>query len=388
MIRKTFLPFSRPSLDEEEINEVVRTLRSGWITTGPKTIEFENKFKEYVGSKYAIAVSSGTAALHLSLMVLDVEAGDEIITTPMTFASTVNMIVLQGLKPVFVDIDRDTLNIDPERIEERTGQRSKVILPVHFAGRPCNMDKILKIAEKYRLTVIEDAAHAIGARYKDSLIGTIGDLTAFSFHPNKNITTCEGGMITTNDDTYAEKLSLLRFHGLDKDAWKRYRQDGLPLYDINFLGYKYNLTDLQSSIGLHQLKKLEYFNRRRQELAEMYNDQFDDLKGIILPSTQYKDIKHAWHIYTIILDLDRLRINRQRFIDELKAANIGTSIHYTAVHLFSYYKNMFGFQNGDFPNAEFVSDRVVTLPLFPQMTQRDVKYVTAKVKEIVNKGLN
>lgn len=366
---------------------MVQTLRSGWITTGPKTIDFEQKFREYTGSKYAIAVSSGTAALHLSLMVLNLEVGDEIITTPMTFASTVNMIVLQNLKPILVDIDKNTLNINPERIEEKLGPRTKAILPVHFAGRPCDMDRILEIAAKYKLIVIEDAAHALGARYKDRYIGNIGDLTAFSFHPNKNITTCEGGMITTNNDAYAERLSLLRFHGLDKDAWKRFAQNDLPLYDIIFLGYKYNITDVQSSIGLHQLDKLEYFNRRRQEFAEMYNDHFDNVQGILLPNREHKDIKHAWHLYTILLDLDRLRIDRQGFMNKLKEANIGTSIHYTAVHLFSFYKKKFGFKNGDFLNAEFVSDCIVTLPLFPQMTHEDVKYVISKVKEIISKSL-
>ncbi|MBI5166982.1 MAG: DegT/DnrJ/EryC1/StrS family aminotransferase, partial [candidate division NC10 bacterium] len=378
--RKEFLPFSRPTIEEEEIQEVIDCLRSGWITTGPRVLNFEEEFKKYVGSGHAVALSSGTAGLHLAYMAAGIGPGDEVITTPFTFAATVNMIVLNGARPVFVDIERESFNIDVTRVKEKITHRTKAVVPVHFAGQPCDMDEILAIARRHNLLVIEDAAHALGTRYKGRMVGGIGDIAVFSFHPTKNITTGEGGMVSTDNAEYAEKVRLLRFHGISKEAWSRYRAEGSPQYEIQFPGFKYNMMDIQAAIGLHQLRKLDRFLEIRSRYALMYNQALAGIPEIITPGKVPYEANHAWHLYTILIDIDRLRRSRDEFIARLKEENIGAGIHFPAIHLQPYYRKAFGFKRGDYTNAEYVSDRILSLPLFPGMTEGDVEDVVAAVK--------
>jgi UDP-4-amino-4,6-dideoxy-N-acetyl-beta-L-altrosamine transaminase len=380
-IREDFLPFSQPLIEEDEINEVIDTLRSGWLTTGPKVKRFEKEFAEYIGSEHAVAVNSCTGALHLALVATGIGAGDEVITTPFTFISTTNVILHVGARPVFVDIRSDTFNINVEKIEEAITPKTKAIMPVHYAGQPCEMDKILEIAKKYNLLVIEDAAHAVAAEYKGKKVGTIRDITCFSFYATKNLVTAEGGMVTTGDGELAERIRILSLHGMSKDAWKRYEAAGSWFYEVIYPGYKYNMTDIQASLGLHQLKKLGRFQRRREEIAEAYNEVFADLDGIKTPFVK-SDVKHAWHLYVIKIALEKLKINRGQFIEALREANIGTSVHFIPVHLQPYYRETFGFKRGDFPVAERTYDRIISLPLYPKMSHEDVEDVIRAVREV------
>lgn len=382
-IRSKFLPFSIPSIGDEEIEEVVRTLKSGWITTGIKTHKFEELFKTYIGCKEAIALSSCTAGLHLSLLAAEVGKGDEVITTPFTFAATGEVITYVGATPVFVDIEKDTYNIDPEKIEDAITSKTKAIIPVHYAGQPCGMDKILKIAHSHDLVVIEDAAHALGAKYKGKKIGTIGDITVFSFYATKNLTTAEGGMVTTNNPEYAEKIQLLSLHGMSKDAWKRYGAGGSWYYEILEAGFKYNMTDIQASIGIHQLAKFERFQEIRRIFAEHYTDGLKDIKGLTTPYLS-SDIQHAWHLYTILVDADAIGLDRSQFIDELTRENIGTSVHFIPLHLHPYYRKVYGYKKGDFPNAEYVYERIISLPLYPLMSESDVQDIVDAIKKIAD----
>ena len=380
--RNNFLPFARPLIEQEDIEEVVDTLNSDWLTTGPKTHLFEEEFAKYIGCKYAVAVNSCTAALHISLAALGIGKGDEAITTPYTFISTVNVILQQGAMPVFVDIKPDTFNINPDLIREKINDKTKAIMPVHFAGQPCEMEKIMKIAKDNNLLVIEDAAHAISAEYEGRKIGTIGDATSFSFYPTKNMTTGEGGMVTTNDEELREKLKIWGLHGISKDAWKRYSAEGSWYYEVMCPGYKYNMTDIQASLGLHQLEKLNNFQKKRENIVKAYNEVFKDMKEITIPFVK-NNIKHAWHLYVIKIVSEKLKINRNQFIEALKAENIGTSVHFIPAHLQPYYRDTFGFKKGDFPNAEYAFERVISLPLFPKMSDKDVKDVINSVKKIV-----
>ena len=380
-VRNAFLPFSQPDIGQAGIDEVVDTLRSGWITSGPKTKEFERRFAEYVGARHAIAVNSCTAALHIALAAAGIGPGDEVITSPLTFCSTANVIVHLGGTPVFADIGEDH-NIDPSEIERRITPRTKAIIPVHYSGQPCRMDKILACARNHNLPVIEDAAHAVGAKYRGRMIGTIGDVTAFSFYAIKNMTTGEGGMITTDDDELAERMRLLSLHGISKDAWKRYTSEGSWYYEVIYAGYKYNMTDIQAALGIHQLARLEQFLKVRSKYVAMYNEAFGEMPEIQTPIA-HTDVRHAWHLYVIQLDLERLVINRAQFIEALRAENIGTSVHFIPVHLHPYYRQTFGHKRGDFPSAERIYDRIVSLPLYPKMTEEDVGDVTAAVNKVV-----
>jgi dTDP-4-amino-4,6-dideoxygalactose transaminase len=380
-MRKDFLPPFKPFIGEEEIYEVVDTLKSDWITMGPKTLKFEELFKEHIGSKFAISLNSCTAGLHLSLASLNIGECDEVITTPYTFAATGNVIVHQRAKPVFVDIDKETYNINVDEIENAITDKTKAIIPVHYAGHPCEMDKILKIAKDYDLYIIEDAAHALGTEYKGKKIGTIGDTTSFSFYATKNITTGEGGMVTTNNKKIAEKIKILRLHGISRDAWKRYSSEGSWYYEIIECGYKYNMTDIQASIGIHQLKKVESMRKRREEIAKIYNDEFEHIDELIIPTTK-KYVKHAWHLYPLLIDTKKLNISRNKFIEELKKQNIGSSVHFIPLHLHPFYRKTFGYKKGDFPNAEWVYEREISLPIYPKMTDDDVIDVVSAVKKI------
>jgi dTDP-4-amino-4,6-dideoxygalactose transaminase len=382
-MRSTFLPFARPSLGEEEIAEVADTLRSGWITTGPKVERFTAEFVVFVGGRFGVPVSSATAGLHVALLALGVGPGDEVVTTPMTFVATLNTIVHCGAVPVLADIDAATSNVRVEEIERRLTPRTKVIVPVHYVGQPVDLDPILELAAAKGVAVLEDAAHAVGAEYKGRRIGSFPTTSVFSFHPNKNMTTGEGGMIVTEDEAVFEKASLLKFHGMDRESWKRFAKSGSPRYDVAAPGFKYNMMDIQAALGLHQLRRLEGFLRERERLAARYNDALADTPGLLLPQRVPYPVRHAWHLYTPLVDVDRLTIDRDRFMDELKKRNIGTGLHYTAVHEFSYYAGRFGWKPEEYPEAHFVSERIVSLPLFPGLTDADQDDAIAAVRGVL-----
>lgn len=382
-MRSEFLPFSTPTIDDAEINEVVDSLRSGWITTGPKVKRFEEEFKSYVGAPFAVPLSSATAGLHLTLLALGIKEGDEIITTPMTFASTVSMIVLCNATPVLVDIEPGTLNIDAAKIRAKITERTRAIIPVHFAGQSCAMDEIFALAKEFGLTVIEDAAHAAGTEYKGKRIGSFDSISIFSFHPNKNITTGEGGMVCTTDESLAEEISLLKFHGMSREAWKRFSASGTPNYDIMLPGFKYNMMDIQAAIGIHQLPKLDSFIDRRREIAEYYNRELAEVAELVLPAYAPYGQRHAWHLYTPLVRIESLTIDRDRFMAELKALNIGSGLHYKAVHQHAWYRENLPQPAGSLPNADYASDRVLSLPLFPKMTDQDAHDVVSAIKTVI-----
>ncbi len=382
-MRTDFLPFSRPTIDDAEINEVVDSLRSGWITTGPKVKRFEEEFKAYVGAPYAVPLSSATAGLHLTLLALKIKEGDEIITTPMTFASTVSICVLCGAKPVLVDIEPGTLNIDAAKIREKITERTRAIIPVHFAGQSCDMDPIFALAKEFGITVIEDAAHAAGTEYKGKRIGSFDSISIFSFHPNKNITTGEGGMVCTPDETLAEEVSLLKFHGMSREAWKRFAASGTPNYDIVLPGFKYNMMDIQAAIGIHQLPRLDGFIDRRRDIAAYYSREFADVPELALPAYAPYEQRHAWHLYTPLVRVEKLTVDRDTFMAELKKENIGTGLHYKAIHHHEYYRNTLNIRPGELPNADYASDRILSLPLFPLMSMDDARDVVEGVKTVI-----
>lgn len=382
-VREDFLVFGAPLIEEEEIQEVVDTLRSGWLGTGPKTKRFEEAFAAYTGAKHAVALNSCTAGLHLALDVLGIGPGDEVITTPMTFAATANVICHVGATPVFADIDPVTMNLDPAAIERAITPRTKAIIPVHFAGRPCDMDAIMAIARRHGLRVIEDAAHATETWYRGQKVGTIGDIAAFSFYSTKNVVTGEGGMITTQDAAIADEIRIRSLHGISRDAWKRYSAEGYQPYDCMFPGYKYNMMDLQASLGLHQLEKVDRFWERRDRYWQMYNQAFAELPEVVTPAADEPDTRHARHLYTLLLDLDRVTVDRYTVMNMLKDQNIGTGVHFVSLNLHTLYRERFGYQRGDFPNAEYVSDRTFSLPLSPKMSDRDVEDVIAAVHKVI-----
>jgi dTDP-4-amino-4,6-dideoxygalactose transaminase len=380
--RDEFLVFGSPKIEEEEINEVVETLRSGWLGTGPKVAKFEEDFRQYIGVKHAMAVHSCTAGLHLAMLVAGIEPGDEVITTPMTFCATANAIIHAGGRPVFVDIDRKTMNIDPLKIEAAITAKTKAIIPVHFGGRPCEMDEILEMAAKNNLIVIEDAAHAIEAVYKGKKIGNIGDIGCFSFYVTKNLVTGEGGMITTNNLEYAEKTKMYGLHGMSKDAWKRFSDSGYKHYQVVFPGFKYNMMDIQAAMGLHQLPRVEKYLKRREEIWQKYNEAFKALP-VITPAEPSADMKHARHLYTLLIDLTKTKISRDEFLTGMTERNIGIGVHYTALHLQEYYQRTYSYKKGDFPEAEYISERTVSLPLSVKLEDADVDDVIEAVKDIL-----
>ena len=382
-MRDTFLPFSTPTIDDAEINEVVDSLKSGWITTGPKVKRFEEEFRSYVGSPFAVALSSATAGLHLTLLALKIQEGDEIITTPMTFASTVSMIILAGATPVLADIEPGTLNIDVNEVRKKITPRTKAVIPVHFAGQACDMDPLFSLAREHNLTVIEDAAHAAGTEYKGKRIGSLDSISIFSFHPNKNITTGEGGMVCTRDEDLTEEVSLLKFHGMSREAWKRFSASGTPNYDIMLPGYKYNMMDIQAAIGIHQLPRLDGFIDKRRTIAEFYNREFADVVELALPAYAPYEQRHAWHLYTPLVRVEQLTIDRDRFMAELKKHNIGSGLHYKAIHHHAWYRENMPIADAELPNASYASERILSLPLFPKMTEEDAADVVAAVKDVI-----
>lgn len=366
-----FLPFSRPSISRAAINEVVACLESGWITTGPRVAQFTEQLKEYLGAPFALPLASATAGLHIALLAMNLQPGDEVITTPLTFAATLNTIALVGARPVLIDIDPATLNMDMNLLEGAITNKTRVIMPVHFAGLTVDLDPLYHLAEIHGLRVLEDAAHAIGAEYKGKKIGSFGDTQVFSFHPNKNMTTGEGGCITTRDPELARQMSLLRFHGMDREAWNRFGKSGSQDYEIVLPGLKYNMMDIQAALGIHQLKELDIFIERRTELVSRYQEVLADWPEWILPNEPAFSHRHAWHLYTPLIQPEIANMNRDEFMLRMKEKNVGTGLHYRAVHLYPYYRNEFGFAPGDFPQAENVCERIVSLPLFPSMTDAE-----------------
>ncbi|MEG1254712.1 DegT/DnrJ/EryC1/StrS family aminotransferase [Clostridium sp.] len=381
--REKFLPYAIPLIDDNDINEVVETLKSGWVAKGPRTIEFEKRFAEYTGAKYAIAMNSATAALHIALIAGGVKPGDEVLTTPMTFAATANTIIHTGAIPVFVDIDPVTFCIDPDKIEEKITEKTKAIVPVHYTGHACDMDKIREIAKKHNLFVSEDAAHAIETFYKGDLIGKKGDCASFSFYATKNICTGEGGMLTTNREDIAEKARVLSTHGMSKAAWNRYGKGGAWRYDIEYPGHKYNMFDIQAALAKTQMDKLDYMQDVRKDIVSEYTEAFSNLDGVKIPEVA-DYTTHSWHLYVLRLDFEKLTIDRDKFIELMGEANIGTSVHFIPVHLMSYYKETYGYKEGDFPVAESYFDTIVSLPLYPKMTKQDTQDVINAVTEIIN----
>lgn len=377
-----FIVFGKPKIGEDEIEEVVSSLRSGWIGTGPKVQRFEEQFANYIGCKHAIALNSCTAGLHLALIASGIKPGDEVITTPMTFAATANVICHLNAKPVFVDCEKETFNIDTNQIGKKISDKTRAVLPVHMAGNPCDMDSILEIAEKHDLRVIEDAAHALEAVYKGKKIGTISDFTAFSLYVTKNITIGEGGMLTTNRDDLAEQLLPLRLHGLDKDAWKRYSESHSLPYEVVVPGFKYNLTDIAAAIGIHQLPKAEAFLKRRETIWKRYNEAFSSLP-VILPPEPAPGCVHARHLYTPLLKLEKLSASREQVREALHKEGIGTGVHFIALHLHKYYRERFGLKPEDFPNARFISDRTLSLPLSPHLTDAEIERVIAAFQKVI-----
>ena len=379
--REKFVPFHIPSLEAVDIDGVVNTLRSGWLTTGPRTREFEEKFADFVGSPFAVAVNSCTAGLHVALSAFDLGPEDEVITTPYTFIATVEAILLAGAKPILVDVEPGSLNIDPAEIEKALTARTRAIVPVHFAGHPCDMDPILRMARPRGIRIVEDAAHALPAVYRGKTIGVIGDCTAFSFYATKNLTTGEGGMLTTADGQLAARFRRLSLHGMSQDAWKRYAQGGSWYYEILELGFKYNMTDIQASLGLTQLPRLEDYAIQRERLAERYRQALEDLPEIELPAVP-PDGRHAWHLFVIRLRPDRLSIDRDAFIQKLSAMQIGVSVHFIPVPLHPYYRDKLGLSPAEFPVAMENYRRAISLPLYPRMADEDVDYVAEVVRWI------
>ena len=378
-----FLPFAKPSISEEAIAEVVACLRSGWITTGPRLQKFEEMLTEYHSGRRAICLSSATAGLQLALLALELEDGDEVITTPLTFAATLNTIVLAGAKPVLVDIDSKTLNINTAKIEEKITPKTRAIMPVHFAGLPVDLDEIYALAKKHNLLMVEDCAHAIGAEYKGRKLCSFGDVQVMSFHPNKNMTTGEGGAVIANDAELISKIEKLRFHGIDRNAFNRFSKAGSQDYDVVLAGYKYNMMDLQAALGIHQLPSLDSFIEKRTKLAENYLKEFADFAPLILPEAPSYSHRHAWHLFTVRIS-EKAKISRDEFIVRIKEKNIGVGLHYKSAHVFSFYAQNYGFAPHDFPESLKAGETICSLPLFPDMKEEEQARVVQAVREILS----
>jgi dTDP-4-amino-4,6-dideoxygalactose transaminase len=388
----SFLPFALPDIGQEEIDEVVDSLRSGWLTTGPKTRLFEDQFAAYLGAGHAVAVNSGTAALHLALEAIGLRSGDYVITTPFTFTATAEVIRYFGAHPLFADIDRSTMNVDPARMREvaagasATGKTIRAILPVHFAGLPCDMEAVRDVAQRYSLKIVEDAAHAFPASWRGEKVGTIGDLTAFSFYVTKPLATGEGGMVTTSDGEYARWIRTMRLHGISRDVWDRYSA-ARPnwYYEVVAPGFKYNLTDIAASIGIHQLRKADRLRQRREEISIRYSETFKDLP-VILPSGPPEGDIHAWHLYVIRLRQKDLGIDRKQFIEKMAERGIGTSVHFIPLHLHPYWRDKYGFHAEDFPVALDTYRCCVSLPIYSRMNDSDVARVIEAVRGIIGEN--
>lgn len=377
------IAFCRPTIGEEEIRLVTESMRSGWITTGPRTKEFEDLFATRFNRKHSIAVNSATGGLHSVFASLGLKNGDEVLTPSMTWTSAVNVIELCGLKPVFVDVNPATLQIDCDDLESKITPKSRAVIPVHFAGQPFDLDRVNEIAKKHGLTVIEDAAHAIGTYYKGREIGTGRNICVFSFHPIKNITTGEGGIVVLDDDEQAARIKRLKFHGIEKDSWKRYNAPGSMTYDVIEPGFKYNMLDIQASIGLAQMKRLEEFNAVRTQLALRYNELLADIDEIQLPGTVGYDHTHAWHLYIIQVDTDKIGADRDTFVSHLQELKIGVGLHFHPVHIQQYYREKYNISQGFLPNTEKAGSRIVSLPLYPLLAKEQQDRVVSSIKQAI-----
>ena len=383
-MRTEFLPFHLPSIADEEIRAVVDTMRSGWLTTGCRVKHFEQEFAKLVGAQHAVAVNSGTAALHLALEALGIGEGDEVIVPTMTFAATAEVVAYLRATPVLVDCEPTTLNISCEAVRRAVTSRTRAIVPVHFGGLPCQMDQLMGVACEHGLDIVEDAAHALPASFGGEMIGSMSYATCFSFYATKTITTGEGGMVTTNDAERARRMRMMALHGLSRDAWKRYSREGAWQYEILAPGFKYNLTDIAAAIGVEQLRKCCQFWERRRDIARMYSEAFAESGAIRTPVTTL-NTQHAWHLYIVQLELDQLRIDRDTFIEELRRQNIGTSVHFMPLHLHPYYRQAFGHAAHEFPNASAAFSRILSLPIFPSMSENDVQDVIEAVTATIER---
>lgn len=381
--QNNFLVYGAPLILEDEINEVVDSLKKGWIGTGAKAQRFEQLVKEYKGIDYAIALNSCTAALHLSMLSSGVTAGDEVITTPMTFCATINSIIHCGATPVLADCDRQSFNITAQSIEEKITPKTKAILLVHFAGRCCEMDDIIALAKKKNLIVIEDCAHALESEYHGRKAGTFGNMGCFSFYVTKNITTGEGGMVITSNEKLASQIKMLGLHGMSKNAWKRFSDAGYKHYEVVNSGFKYNMMDLQAAIGLHQFKRIEASWQKRQDIWNRYQKIFKDLP-CILPADVEENTKHAYHLYNPLIDIDNLDRSRDWVLDALTAENIGVGVHYVPIHMYSFYQKKFGWKRGDYPNSEWIGERTVSLPLSPALNEQDIEDVIKAFQRVLS----
>ncbi len=382
-MREEFLKFGMPKIEQSEIDEVSDTLKSGWLSTGPKVSKFEDAFRAYKGAKYALAVNSCTSALHLSLIAIGIKSGDEVIVPTMTFAATANCVIHAGGKPVFVDCEKDTLNMCIHDVEKKITPRTKAIIPVHFAGRACPMDEIRVLAKKHKLKIIEDCAHAIETEYHGEKAGTMGDLGCFSFYATKNLATGEGGMLLTDNEEYAKHAKMMSLHGMTRDAWKRFGTEGFKHYQIEAAGFKYNMMDIQAALGIHQLSRVEKSWKRREVIWKAYDEALKDF-DVFLPAPPEQNTKHAYHLYTACLDIDRLGVTRDEFLDHMTKHKLGVGVHYIALHLHPYYQKALGYKRGQFPNAEWISDRTVSLPLSPAMDENDLKDSLNAMEEFLN----
>jgi perosamine synthetase len=380
-VRPTLLPYGRQSVEDEDIQAVVDVLRSDWLTTGPKVADFEASFAGCVGAAHSVSFTSGTAALHAAAFAAGLKSGDEAIAPPMTFAATANCVLYQGATPVFADVSRDTLNLDPDHVARAISSRTRAILPVDYAGHPADLDEIVEIAQKNGLVVIEDACHALGAEYKGRRVGPLADMTVFSFHPVKHITTGEGGMVTTNNPEFAETLRRFRNHGISTDARQR-QSAGQWHYEMVLLGYNYRLPDIACALGLQQLKRLDANLARRREIAAQYTAVLREIPGVIPPAVRL-EVNPAWHLYPIRLDLDKFAGDRGQIFRALRAENIGVNVHYIPVHLHPYYRERFGYKGGEFPVAEEAYSRLISLPMFHSMTEQDVEDVIGAVRKVL-----
>ncbi len=378
------VPFHKPHITDDEVSEVIDAIRSNWLTMGPKTIKFEKQFRDYVGSGNAVSMNSCTACLHLALKAIGLKEGDEVIVPAMTFTATAEVVTYLKARPVLADIDDETFNIDEAEIERKITPKTKAVIPVHFAGQPCDMDEINDIARSHNLYVIEDAAHAFPALYKYRTIGSYGDITCFSFYATKTLSTGEGGMATTDNDEFAEKMRILRLHGISKDAWKRYSAEGSWYYEVTDAGFKYNMTDIQASLGLAQLRKSDWMWKRREEIAMKYNEAFKSCEELVTPHVKC-DRDSAWHLYVLKLNLEMLSIGRNRFIEELKDRGVGTSVHFIPLYRHPYYSTTFGYEPKDFPKCELIYERVLSLPIYPAMTHDNTNTVIESVHDVVKK---
>jgi perosamine synthetase len=384
--RTTFLPFHTPDIGDEESAAVLEVLRSGWLTTGPKVHSFENAFSGYIGAAHAVALNSCTAALHLALDAIGLAEGDEVLVPTMTFAATAEVVLYFKARPVLADCEPDTLNLDPSCLERAITHRTRAIIPVHYAGHPCDMDRISEIARCHGLKVIEDAAHALPAAYNGRTVGTLGDLACFSFYATKTLCTGEGGMVVTANPEYAERVRMMSLHGISKDAWKRYSAEGSWYYEILAPGFKYNMTDVAAALGLVQLAKCGSMRDARRRIAEIYNEGFHGVSELATPVLR-DGIEHSWHLYPIRLPLERLKIDRGQFIAMMRERNIGTSVHFIPLHLHPYYCTRYQYRPEEFPNASDAYERLISLPIYPTMIESDAHDVVCAVTDIITHNL-